>query len=270
MLPIALDVPAVELAARLGVPVAPYGPCGVAPGTQDITYRLNTKSGSRALAADLDIRVPLGLCCEGGELGTMVAAMLVGHERLVVKANRAAGGYRLCRVTRADPGPHPQSGQWVVEQYLGVVRSVSVQGEVLESGPRLAFSGGMRTADAACTGYDSPLTACPDGVGKDLDRWASVLGRHLAAHGYRGTFGIDAVMDSQCRLLATESNVRRTATTTPHAMVDRLRRTAGLVLYREPAHDERSIPYAVLAPDPRRAAELEARLRDVMQSDARP
>ncbi|WP_143670109.1 peptide ligase PGM1-related protein [Streptomyces sp. Ag109_G2-15] len=310
LLPIALDVSTAGLAAQLGVPVAPYGPRGITPGALSIAYHLNTKAAFRALAADLGIRIPAGRCCDGTELEGVVSAMLTRHKRVVVKPNRSAGGYQLHFVTRTEPwsAPGPLSGEWVVEEHLDAARSLSVQMDVRKTGPRVVFCGEMHTAGGAYDGYFSPVEKSTDATTKELTRWASALGSHLAGHGYAGSCGIDAVLDPRSRLFATESNVRRTATTAPHALVDRLSRAAGLrepawllatgrsraphtftavaellreaglawtpsraegvVLYRDTASDGQAWPYAVIAAGHRRVRELQAQLGDVMQFDA--
>ncbi|MFL4901647.1 peptide ligase PGM1-related protein [Streptomyces sp. MMS24-I2-30] len=312
LLPLALDAATVALAARLGVPVAPYGPRGVSWQAQVTAARLNTKSGFRTVAAELDIPVPPGVSCGRAELDTVLAAMLARHERVVVKADRAAGGYGLHYVSRAETFPHGLAGPggWVVEQRVDVVRSVSVQAEVLPTGPRVLFHGEMRLAEGSWTGYASPLGGLADALTQRLDVWASALGRHLGERGYLGTFGIDAVVDPRGRLFATESNVRRTATTAPHAMAARLggaagqgetawavgrgsprvphafsrtvnllrkegmawsrERGEGVVLYRQATPGGLTLPYAVLAPDRERLDELEARLREIMRFGTRP
>jgi hypothetical protein len=81
----------------------------------------------------------------------------------------------------------------------------------------------MRTADGSFTGYRSPLTgAGAKAVREELRAWGRGLGERLAAQGYVGPFGIDALLGDDGLVYATESNVRRTATTSPHAMVRRL------------------------------------------------
>ncbi|MGW2588244.1 peptide ligase PGM1-related protein [Streptomyces virginiae] len=113
-------------------------------------------------------------------------------------------------------------GLWVVEEHLDVAESVSVQVEVSASGTRALFSGAMRTAQGSFTGYASPLPPSCAHVAGELEEWGTALGRHLADHGYAGPFGLDALVDTDGVAYASESNIRRTATTTPHAMVTRL------------------------------------------------
>ncbi|MFE7775206.1 peptide ligase PGM1-related protein [Streptomyces sp. NPDC057445] len=308
LLPVALDASTAAFAARLGLPVAPYGPGGLERGAVDVAYRLNTKSGFRTVAADLGMRIPAGRVCGAEGLRATVAAMLGGYERVVVKPDRSAGGQGLRFLSRSDPAPMPPpedpAGTWVVEQCLDVARSVSIQMEVGQAGPHAVFSGEMRTAGGCYTGYVSPLEDAAQPFVAELERWGAALGRHLARFGYAGPYGIDAVIAADGSLYATESNVRRTATTTARSMVERLGRAAGLgspawllgkrptrsrhdfddalrllrtrdlawdpgrgegvVLYGDAPADGRSWRYAVIASGRARAAELEGALAGVM------
>ena len=130
------------------------------------------------------------------------------------------GGAALLLDTVGGP-----EGLWVVEECLDVAESVSVQLEVTGSGTRALFSGAMRTVHGSFTGYASPLPPSCAHVAGELEEWGTALGRHLAHHGYAGPFGLDALVDTDGVAYASESNIRRTATTTPHSMVIRL--TAG-------------------------------------------
>ncbi|WP_329112707.1 peptide ligase PGM1-related protein [Streptomyces sp. NBC_01353] len=313
LLPLALDSPTVAFADRLGVPVAPYGPGGVPPSAPAAVYRLNTKSGFRDLAGEMGMRTPPGRGCGDGDLVETISTMLEGYGRIVVKPDRSAGGHGLRFISGADAGwaravPPPGAagrGGWVVEEWLAEARSVSVQMEALPSGPHLLFTGEMRTVAGSYTGYVSPLDHATDMATRELEHWGAMLGRHLSAHGYCGPYGIDALLASDGTLYATESNVRRTATTTPQAMVDRLSSDAGfdspawllaegrsrlthtfadalrllqakdlawspsrgegVVLYADAPDDERSWLYAVIAADVGGTARLHSALADVME-----
>jgi len=316
LLPTALDVPSVALAAELEVPVVPYGPGGVGTSALDVTSRLNTKSGFRAVARDLGMRLPPGQVCRRDRLTRTVAELLARHERVVVKPDRSAGGHGVrfvSRIEHADASWERDwpaclvgvDGDWVVEQCLDVARSVSVQLEACRSRPRPMFSGEMRTSGGSFTGYVSPLQDMAEDTAKELEQWGLALGRYLARQGYVGPYGLDAVLAWDGRLYATESNVRRTATTTPHVMVGRLGRAAGLsspawliangrsraaygfadavkllraagldwspahregvILYADAPADGVSWRYAVIGADPARTAEIEARLTREME-----
>ncbi|MGI5479225.1 peptide ligase PGM1-related protein [Streptomyces lavendofoliae] len=236
LLPTALDASTIALAEELGMAVTPYRSARAAAAALDITSRLNTKAGFRQVAAELGIRTPEGRTCRRDGLHDAVHEHLAAHGRVVLKPDRSAGGHGMTFVSPGDrwwtgiqeDGLGGADGLWVVEEWLDVAHSVSIQ---MEAGPREirpVFSGEMRTAGAVFTGYVSPLTGAAAGVRAELERWGGALGRYLADRGYAGPFGIDAVVTRDGTLVATESNIRRTATTTPQAMVARLSRAAGL------------------------------------------
>lgn len=305
LLPVALDRSTVALASRLGLRIAPYGPAGVGASAVDTAYRLNTKAGFRAVAGELGIRVPPGRVCTGEGLSGTVRAMLGRYERVVVKPDRSAGGCGLVFLSRAAPVLGPLAdrapGSWVVERCLDVARSVSVQLLARPgAAPRVVHSGEMRTTAGSYTGYVSPLRGVARGTVRELERWGTDLGTYLADRGYAGPYGLDAVVTADGSLYATESNVRRTATTTPGAMVERLARAAGcrdrtwlvaagrtpsahgftdalrrlraegldwrpgrgegVVLYGDAPADGRSWRYAVIGPGYTRVAQIEAAL----------
>ncbi|MFI8292272.1 peptide ligase PGM1-related protein [Streptomyces sp. NPDC085614] len=233
LLPLALDAPTVALADRLGLPVASYGHRGVPASAVEVAYRLNTKSGFRAVADELGLRTPPGRVCDGAGLDEAVAAGLHRHGRVVVKPDRSAGGYGMRFLPDAGvggvSGPRP-AGDWVVERWIAGVRSVSVQMRAGPGGPCDPFCGEMRTVAGAYCGYGSPLGPDADPTGRlatTLGRWGRRLGLYLSAHGYAGPYGLDALLAPDGTLYASECNVRRTATTTVRAMVARLCEEAG-------------------------------------------
>ncbi|MEU2431656.1 ATP-grasp domain-containing protein [Streptomyces sp. NPDC007861] len=232
LLPVVLDASTADLARRLGVAVAAYGPGGPSGSAVDAVYRFNTKSGFRALAAELGIRMPEGRVCEGPAVEATAAAMLRQYERVVVKPDRSAGGHGLYFLSRAETVPallrNRLTGTWVVEERLDVVRPVSIQMHLDASGLRVVFSGEMRVQHGSYTGYVSPLSESGGTVTAELEQWGVALGHHLARSGYAGPYGVDAILAADGRLYATESNVRRTATTTAQFMASRLARAAGL------------------------------------------
>ncbi|MFE9928639.1 peptide ligase PGM1-related protein [Streptomyces sp. NPDC005533] len=234
LLPTALDASAIAFARDIGIAVHPYPTVDAAEVALRMTMLLNTKTGFRETAGQLGMRLPAGRMCRRPEVERVARELLREHERVVVKPDRSAGGHGMRFVSRDDlrgeasllldtvGGPE---GLWVVEECLDVGESVSVQMEVAASGVHALFSGAMRTVQGSFTGYASPLPPSGAHVADVLEEWGTSLGRHLADHGYVGPFGLDALVDTAGLAYASESNIRRTATTTPYAMVTRL--TAG-------------------------------------------
>ncbi|MFD7096748.1 peptide ligase PGM1-related protein, partial [Streptomyces xanthophaeus] len=304
LLPTALDASAIAFARDIGIDVHPYPTVEAAEAALKTTMLLNTKTGFRETAEQLGMRLPAGRMCRRPEAEGVARELLRDHEGVVVKPDRSAGGHGMRFVSRDDlrggaallldtvGGPE---GLWVVEECLDVAQSVSIQLEVNGSGTRALFSGAMRTVQGSFTGYASPLPLSCAHVASELEEWGTALGRHLADHGYAGPFGLDALVDTEGVAYASESNIRRTATTTPHAMVTRLTagsanadpawsvskgwtrtpmdfdealarlrasrlafdpdRGEGVVLYADAPHDGRSWRYAVIA---RSADDVEA------------
>lgn len=230
LLPTALDASAVAFARDLGLAVHPYGTVDEAAAALPVTMLLNTKAGFRRAAERLGMRLPAGRVCRRPEVEGVVRQLLAQYEQVVVKPDRSAGGHGMRFLSRKDVGGSrlvldevggPQ-GTWVVEEHVAAVASVSIQMENTTSGSRALFSGAMHTERGSFTGYVSPLPTSCAPVAGELEKWGLELGRHLADHGYLGPFGLDALVDADGVPYAGESNVRRTATTTPHAMVTRL------------------------------------------------
>ncbi|MCX5309076.1 peptide ligase PGM1-related protein [Streptomyces sp. NBC_00160] len=234
LLPTALDASAIAFARDIGIAVHPYPTVEAAEVALQMTMLLNTKTGFRETAGQLGMRLAAGRMCRRPEAEGVARELLRDHERVVVKPDRSAGGHGMRFVSRDDlrgeasllldtvGGPE---GLWVVEECLDVAESVSIQMEVAASGAHALFSGAMRTVQGSFTGYASPLPPSCAHVAGELEEWGTALGRHLAVHGYGGLFGLDGLVDADGIVYASESNIRRTATTTPHAMVTRL--TAG-------------------------------------------
>ncbi|MGW0118592.1 preATP grasp domain-containing protein [Streptomyces sp. NPDC003327] len=245
VLPTALDTAAVGMARALGVPVHPYASVEAAEAALEVTRLLNTKAGFRQVALGLAMRVPDGRVRRRAGVADAVAELLASHGEVVVKPDRSAGGHGL-RFLAAPGGarePSPGAGLaawtgadlaavggpdglWVVEERIDVAGSVSVQMETGPDGPAVLFDGEMRTVAGCFAGYLSPLPPSWAGLGPTLEEWGRSLGTFLAGHGYAGPFSIDAMVTGGGELVAGESNVRRTATTTPRAMVARLTATA--------------------------------------------
>ncbi|MFE2553680.1 peptide ligase PGM1-related protein [Streptomyces sp. NPDC059355] len=312
LLPTALDASAIAFARDVGLTVHPYPTIEAAEAALKMTMLLNTKTGFREAAEQLGMRLPPGRVCPRPQAEGVARALLREYERVVVKPDRSAGGHGMSFVSRDDirggaalpldtvGGP---DGMWVVEECLDVAESVSIQMEVTTSGTHALFSGAMRTAHGSFTGYTSPLPPSYAHVADELEQWGTALGRHLADHGYAGPFGLDALVDVDGVAHASESNVRRTATTTPHTMVTRLtagsantqpawsvskgwtrdpmhfegalarlhasrlafdpERAEGVVLYADAPSDGRSWRYAVIARSAGDVEEQEAALAEV-------
>jgi hypothetical protein len=266
LLPIALDAPTLALAADLGIPVSPSGRTGPPVGAEalPVAELCNTKAGFREVAEATGMRIPAGRLCRGPELADTVRAVLreARAGRAVVKPDRSAGGYGLRFVSRDDPPLAPGSAdsadsRWTVEEFIPHTASVSAQFLAAPAGPQPLFDGMMRTENGSFTGYHAPLRGVvPEPVRAELGRWGEALGHHLARHGYRGPYDVDALIADDGTLYATESNVRRTATTTPHDLAVRLAR-------RDHPDDDRPLAWAmgtVPAPVPHTFPEAVARL----------
>ncbi|MFI5670875.1 peptide ligase PGM1-related protein [Streptomyces sp. NPDC051704] len=314
LLPTALDASAIAFARDIGIAVHPYPTVEAAEAALKMTMLLNTKTGFRETAEKLGMRLPTGRMCRRPEVEGVVRDLLRDHEHVVAKPDRSAGGHGMRFVSCDDlrggaslpldavGGPE---GLWVVEECLDVAESVSIQLEVTTARTRALFSGAMRTVQGSFTGYASPLPpSCAHAAG-ELEEWGMALGGHLAENGYAGPFGLDALVDTDGVAYASESNIRRTATTTPHAMVTRLTegstnaqpawsvskgwtrtplefdsaltrlrasrlafdpdRGEGVVLYADAPLDGRSWRYAVIAGSAGDVEEQEAALADVLE-----
>ncbi|MFJ4857832.1 peptide ligase PGM1-related protein [Streptomyces sp. NPDC088730] len=226
LLPTALDEAAVALAADLRIPVLPYEAGAPSAATLRAVAGMNTKSGFRTVARSLGLRLPRGRSCTGAELGRATGALLDAHERVVVKPDRSAGGHGLRFVTRsercpAQPPPPPDS-HWVVEEYVDHTAAVSAQGHISAGRVEVTYDGEMRMSGGSFAGYRSPLAGLSGPACGELTAWTRALGRKLALDGYRGAYSLDALSAHDGTLYALECNVRRTATTTAHALVSRL------------------------------------------------
>ncbi|MCX4547122.1 peptide ligase PGM1-related protein [Streptomyces sp. NBC_01565] len=231
LLPTALDASAIAFARDLGLTVHPYPTIDGAAGALRTTMLLNTKAGFRDAAEQVGMRLPTGRVCRRPAVEGAVRELLQRYERVVVKPDRSAGGHGLRFLARGDldggaalelDAVGGSQGTWVVEECVDVAESVSIQMENSASGTHALFSGAMRTVGGSFTGYTCPLPPSCAHVAGELEEWGRRLGRRLSGQGYLGPFGVDALVGTDGVAYASESNVRRTATTTPHAMITRL------------------------------------------------
>ncbi|MFB6478801.1 hypothetical protein ACFCXF_20960 [Streptomyces virginiae] len=136
LLPTALDASAIAFARGIGIAVHPYPTVEAAEVALRMTMLLNTKTGFRATAGQLGMRLPAGRMCRRPEAEGVTRDLLGDHKRVVVKPDRSAGGHGMRFVSREDlrgeasllldtvGGPE---GLWVVEERLDVAESVSTQ-----------------------------------------------------------------------------------------------------------------------------------------------
>lgn len=317
LLPTALDASVIGFARDLGLTVHPYPTVDDAAAALKMTMLLNTKAGFREVAERLGMRLPAGQVCRCPDVDGVVREFLGQYERVVIKPDRSAGGHGMRFVARGDleggaaleldviGGP---AGTWVVEERVDVAASVSIQLETTTSVTQVLFSGAMHTAQGSFTGYVSPLPPSCAHVAGELEEWGLQLGRHLADHGYAGPFGVDALVSTDGAAYADESNIRRTATTTPHMMVTRLTagsavnrpawsvskgytrrpfnfeqalarlrehrlafdptRGEGVILYADAPSDGRSWRYAVISADADGVGECDDRLSQAMEFES--
>ncbi|WP_420082246.1 peptide ligase PGM1-related protein [Streptomyces sp. JL4002] len=237
--PFALDRPALDLAAELGLPVDGYADGRPSDAAVEAVYRINTKPGFRDVAAELGIRTAAGrVAADRGELLTAVRDTVAAHGGAVVKPVRGSNGYGVRFLSEEDlPGLEAlldsyladvsdQPSGWVVEQRLDLARVVTVEMEVTDAGPQVLHVGEMRTPNGSFSGQVTPLEENSPAVDR-LTADGLTLGRHLDRIGYRGPFDIDGGITGDGQLFATESNLRRTGATYLDLLVRRFLGTEG-------------------------------------------
>ncbi|GAA1369605.1 peptide ligase PGM1-related protein [Streptomyces beijiangensis] len=227
LLPTALDEASVALARELGVAVHPFPPDADYSGALAAVDALNTKSEFRAVATQLGMRLPAGCTCGSSLMPRAADEFARSFGRAVVKPDRSAGGHGLRFVDKDDPvlDVPAGTGQWVVEEYVPHKESISAQCVCGPTGPRTVFTGRMTVSRGEFTGYRAPLTGISGAALAQFEEWCLTFGRHLAGLGYLGPYSLDALLTEAGDICVTESNVRRTATTTPHAAISRLAST---------------------------------------------
>lgn len=237
--PFALDRPALDMAAELGLPVDGYDDGKPSETVVEAVYRINTKPGFRDVAAQLGIQVAAGrVAADRDELVTAARETVTSYGGAVVKPVRGSNGYGV-RFLSAEDLPDlatlvdtylsevsDQPRGWVVEQRLDLARVVTVEMEVTEAGPQVLHVGEMRTPNGSFSGQVTPLEENSPAVDR-LTADGLAFGRHLDQLGYRGPFDIDGGITGDGQLYATESNLRRTGATYLDLLVRRFLGTAG-------------------------------------------
>jgi pre ATP-grasp domain-containing protein len=227
--PFALDRPTVELFDELGLSVDGYDT--VPASAVETAYRLNTKSGFRALATELGIPIAPGMLCQDRAALQAATGELAARGRgAVVKLDRSSNGFALLFVRPGDDvdavldahlaGINAQPDGWVVEEFLDIDSVLTVEMWSHDDGPELVHTGQMITPNGSFSGQLTP----PREWSEHLDALAEYglrWGRHLHDAGYRGPFDLDAVTAAGA-LYVTETNVRRTGTTYLEHLIRRL------------------------------------------------
>ncbi|MFD4136571.1 peptide ligase PGM1-related protein [Streptomyces goshikiensis] len=237
--PFALDRPALDMAAELGLPVDGYDDGKPSETAVEAVYRVNTKPGFRDVAAHLGIQVAAGcVAADRDELVTAIRETIASHGGAVVKPVRGSNGYGVRFLSSEDLSAletlvdaylsemSDQPRGWVVEQRLYLARVVTVEMEVTETGPQVLHVGEMRTPNGSFSGQVTPLEENSPAVDR-LTADGLALGHHLDQLGYRGPFDIDGGITGDGQLYATESNLRRTGATYLDLLVRRFLGTEG-------------------------------------------
>ena len=215
--------------------------CGESTGVGWATRYLDSKTGFRAEMAKLarmtrDLLVPEGfVCADTNEAYGAVEWFLARKRDCIVKANLGESGWglhfvkcargasareALAATRRAFDGDTIwASTPLVVEEWVEVasgkdVQSPSAEMHVNDAGARLTYVCAqlvdrLGQFDGVIIGPGFP----PDRHRRRIERVASVIGRHFHGLGVRGHFDIDFVVSSDDRLVAVETNVRRTGGT---------------------------------------------------------
>jgi pre ATP-grasp domain-containing protein/pheganomycin biosynthesis PGM1-like protein len=236
MLPFAMDRPTLALAEDLGIPIEGYDSLP-GPEVRELIYRMNTKSGFRASAAELGLPVVPGLSCEGiSVLPGVVEDALAKWGDVIVKLDRSSNGYghlvvRRAAVRPADLGDFLRSGlahiadqpqTFTVEKLMPFVSVPSIEMEVEDAGPRFLYLCDQRCPNGSFSGMVTPPPQLPASVERELHRALERFGEHTHHAGFRGTCDIDAGVTDNGAVYLTESNFRRTGGTYLHTLATRL------------------------------------------------
>ncbi len=232
-----------ELAERTGLPLA-------APPTTICKF-VNSKVYSRRLAEKLGLRQPTGWACAALEQFAAAcrdaADLLADGRRVVVKdaygvsgkglmvvddPNRLDRLYRMV-ATQARRSGHDRVGL-VVEEWVAKGVDLNYQFTVHRDGTvSFDFVKEAYTVHGVHTGHRMPARLSAP-VHEELRRCSQALGTQLAADGYYGVVGVDAMTDPSGGLYpVTEINARNNMSTYQATLVERLVRPDMVALARQ-------------------------------------
>lgn len=220
----ALDEATAALFASLGIPLEGYES---SPPNSLITmiYELNSKSGFRELAQNLGIPAPAGTLCEG--FASLIRTLERQRGRAIVKLDRSSNGYgnfvvdpsRLSAskleatvLTCLLAWPE-QPHRFVVEEFIDWIAAPSIEFEVTSSGTRELYICNQRSLNNAWSGMITPPDCLPPDSLSEIRQIGHTVGDYLWRNGYRGVCDVDCLVDRSGRILATETNCRRTGGT---------------------------------------------------------
>ncbi|MCW5221061.1 hypothetical protein D5041_15270 [Verminephrobacter aporrectodeae subsp. tuberculatae] len=233
----AQDRPSIALFAELGLGIQGYAD----PHRNelvDLIYHMNTKDGFRNVARDLGIPIPAGARCQSIEALVDHAQRLAEETgRVIVKFNRGSNGYgnhtlerdqlqgrdaaeRVAAFIRTNWAEQPTD--FVVETYYEHSICPSVELRVEASGPQELYACDQRSVNNAWRGTVTPPQSMDAATRQSLSTYGARFGAHVWAAGYRGICDVDFLLTSAGKLLATETNFRRTGGTYLETLVRRL------------------------------------------------
>lgn len=223
----AQDLPTVELLQKLSLPLEGYDKLPSDELLQFI-YRLNSKSGFRHLARTLQIPIPYGFECNGTEELVDVLTTHFGRERAIIKFDRSSNGYGNLVVDCGRLGTASQIEElinlnllawpeqprhFVVEEFIEWVAAPSIELDISASGPTELYICDQRCINNAWSGMVTPPQTLSSEATHQLRTIGMLFGRSVWQSGYRGICDVDCLIDRSGRLVATETNFRRTGGT---------------------------------------------------------
>ena len=247
-----------HLAAACGLPLA--APCAA------LCKAVNSKVYSRQLATRLGLRQPPGRACPDAESWTEAVAWarrrLAAGARIGVKDAYGVSGKgivlvedegRLGHLDRMVTARLRRSGSSrmtvVVEEWVPKVTDLNYQFTVArDGGVRLDFVKEAVTERGVHKGHRMPVELS-DGQQACLEHAAQQLGKALAADGYFGVVGVDAMIDPSGGLYPViEINARNNMSTYQVRVQEEVAGPGRTVLARHyPVRIERPLPFAELA-----------------------